>query len=77
MEELYALSPFKPIFIAKSVQGVGDFQVAIGGGFWVAVREQRSEAEERFLELPDIEQYTLTKKETGYSFNSSCFILIS
>ena len=38
MEELYALSPFKPIFIAKSVQGVGDFQVAIGGGFWVAVR---------------------------------------
>jgi len=39
MEELYALSPFKPIFIAKSVQGVGDFQVAIGGGFWVAVRE--------------------------------------
>jgi hypothetical protein len=38
MEELYALSPFKPIFIAKSVQGVGDFQVAIDGGFWVAVR---------------------------------------
>jgi hypothetical protein len=38
MEELYALSPFKPIFIAKSAQGVGDFQVAIGGGFWVAVR---------------------------------------
>lgn len=40
MEELYALSPFKPIFIAKSVQGVGDFQVAIGGGFWVAVRAE-------------------------------------
>jgi hypothetical protein len=31
MGELYALSPFKPIFNAKSVQG--------GGGFWVAVRE--------------------------------------
>jgi hypothetical protein len=25
MGELYALSPFKPILIAKSVHGVGDF----------------------------------------------------
>jgi hypothetical protein len=41
MGELYALSPFMPIFFAKSVQGVGDFQVAIGGGFWVAVRVAR------------------------------------
>jgi hypothetical protein len=47
MGELYALSPFMPIFFAKSVQGVGDFQVAIGGGFWVAVR----------VKCPDIHCY--------------------
>jgi hypothetical protein len=40
MGELYALSPFMPIPIVKSVLGgVGDFQVATGGGFWVAVRD--------------------------------------
>ena len=51
MEELYALSPFKPIFIAKSVQGVGDFQVAIGGGFWVAVRANKVELKWQLMQI--------------------------
>ena len=38
MGELYALSPFRPILLCNWSRGVGDFQVATGGGFWVAVR---------------------------------------
>ena len=39
MEELYALSPYRPILLSNRSRGVGDFQVALGGGFWVAIRD--------------------------------------
>jgi hypothetical protein len=44
MGELYALSPFKPIFNAKSVQG--------GGGFWVAVRGEFDKTMEYHFSVP-------------------------
>ena len=63
MGGLYALSPFKPISIKKSLLGVGDFQVAIGGGFWVAIREVVREAERKTKLSLNEDDFTMLKFE--------------